>query len=93
MEHTGSTYVLDNGSTVVADTAATTTAITTQVPMRTFYLDAGVHCLDLATFFETNDVAINSRADETEPLQVSFIASVVSGTPTIEGALNYRELR
>lgn len=93
MDHTGATYALDNGSTVIADTAATSTTITTQVAMRTFYLDAGSHNLDLASFFEVNDVAINARADETTPLQISFVATKISGTPTIEGALNYRELR
>lgn len=93
MDHTGATYALNNGSTVVADSAATATNITTQVVMRTFYLDAGVHILDLAAFFEVNDVAINSKADGSDPLQISFVASKISGTPTIEGALNYRELR
>ena len=93
MDHTGSTYALDNGSTVIADTAATATTITTQAVMRTFYLDTGSHCVDLSSFFETNDVALNAKSTNTTPLQIALVASVVSGTPTVEGALNYRELR
>lgn len=93
MDHTGDTWLEDNGSTVIADIDATATTITTQAKMRSFYLDVGVHTLDLASMFEVNDVAINARADETEPLQISFVASVITGSPTIDGSLNYRELR
>jgi len=93
MSNTGNNYNQNNGSTVVADISATATVITTQTPMKTFYLGVGPHNIDLSPYFETNDVALNSRADETEPLQISFIVSNIAGSPTIAGALNYRELR
>jgi hypothetical protein len=93
MEHTGATWAVDNGSTVIADTEATATTITTQIIMRSFYLDVGVHTIDLAHMFEVYDVAINSRANESEPMHISFVASMISGTPSISGSLNYRELR
>lgn len=93
MVYTGATWAADNGSTVIADIAATATTITTQQIMRSFYLDVGVHTLNLRDMFEVNDVAINAKADETEPLQISFVASVVTGSPTVTGSINYRELR
>lgn len=93
MDLVGANYILDNGSTVVADVIASSTNITTQVIMKSFYLDVGVHNINLSDIFETNDVALTSRANEGEPLQISFIATKLSGSPTIEGTINYRELR
>lgn len=93
MVYTGATWAVDNGSTVVADIAATATTLSTQVIMKTFYLDIGVHELDLRPMFEVTDVAINANADESEPLHIALIATKISGSPTVEGALNYRELR
>lgn len=91
--YTGATWAQDNDSTVISDIAATASTITTQVIMRSFYLDVGVHTINLADMFEVNDVAINSKADESEPLHISLVATVVAGSPTVTGSLNYRELR
>lgn len=93
LDYTGATWAQDNDSTVISDVAATTSTITTQVIMRSFYLDVGVHTLNLRDMFEVNDVAINAKADESEPLHISLVATTLAGSPTVTGSLNYRELR
>lgn len=93
MVYTGATWAADNGSTVVADMAATATTITTQDIMKSFYLDVGVHEINLREMFEVTDVALNSNADESEPLYIALVATKLAGSPTVEGTFNYRELR
>jgi hypothetical protein len=89
---TGGTWT-DNGTTVVANTTGTLTAPTGMYRPKTWYLDAGSHSIALHELFEKFDYGIDINADGTEPVYVTLVASKVSGTPTIEGGVQYAELR
>ena len=89
----GSTFAQDVDSTVLVDQAGTVTIAGTEYKVRTLFLDAGVHNIDLSSIFNKLDEGIIARADETQPEYVTFVATKIAGTPTIEGSVSYAEVR
>lgn len=92
---TGATFAVDDDTTVEFDHAATAGTIDASYwQLYTVYLNPGVHSIDLTDLFNANDEGV-IRGSTATPPQVPFsvVASLVSGTPTIEGTLSYKELR
>lgn len=60
---------------------------------RTFYLAPGVHSLDLADIYETNDEGYHVLADGTGAYTFTVVATKLDGTTVnVEATLGYREL-
>lgn len=89
----GSTWSLDNGSTVLADTAGLYTPNGNEYKPKSYYLSSGTHELDISKYFEKNDIGLVARADELEPEYILILASKLSGNPVVTGSIGYAELR
>lgn len=92
---TGSSFAVDDGTTVEFDHAATAGTVDADYwQFHSVYLGSGSHMIDVVNLFNENDEGILRGAGAT-PAQVPFtiVASLVSGTPTVVGTLTYRELR
>ncbi len=92
---TGETFAVDDGTTVDFDHAATAGTVDAEYWLvHSVYLTPGTHKIDLTEFFNENDEGI-LRGAGTTPAQVPFTiaATLISGSPVIDGVLTYRELR
>lgn len=90
----GTTFALDNSSTVLADSVGSITVSGNEYTPVSLFLDAGSHNIDLSKYFDITDLGLSARADITqEPQYVSIVATSKSGTPTVEAVISYRELR
>ena len=90
---TGGTFALDNGSTVLADVAGTLTFTGNEYRFRTGYFMAGAHIISLLNLFDKLDEGLVAKANESEPEYITFVATSLSGTPSILGSVCYAELR
>ena len=93
MTLTSPTWLLDNGSAIVADTGGVLILTGDEFKPVTFYVDAGSHNLDLSKYFEEWDIGLTSRYDHSTPQNIIVVASPLSGTPTLLGTISYKELR
>ncbi len=89
------TWTLDNGSTLEADTGATTASPDDNTWIfRTYYLADGCHEIDLAKHFEWNDEGILTSSDGSGSTPFCIVATLISGSSAVvEGSFEYKELR
>lgn len=91
----GASFAVDDGTTVEFDHAATAGTIDSEYWLvHSVYLTPGAHKIDLTELFNENDEGV-IRGAGASPARVPFTiaASLISGSPVIDGVLTYRELR
>lgn len=89
---TGATWDQDFGAAIVDIDATAATIDEDYWLYASYYLNPGPHNIDLRKFFENNDEGIISNADGTF-YAWNVVATAVDGTPTVQGALTWKELR
>lgn len=90
---TGATFAVDDGTTLDFDHAAT--AATEDAASWLYFskfLADGCHTVDLRPFFQDNEEGILANPDGSVT-PFCIVATKVSGTPVVNGALTYKELR
>jgi len=92
-ELSGATWNLDNGGTVEGDHGATAIIPSGSTLYRTWYLNDNAYDLDMAGIFEINDEGLLLNSDYVTHDAMSFVATYLSGSPTMEGSILYKELR
>ena len=92
-ELSGATWNLDNGGTVEGDHDATAIIPSGSTLYRTWYLNDNAYDLDMAGIFEINDEGLLLNSDYVTHDAMSFVATYLSGSPTMEGSILYKELR
>jgi hypothetical protein len=83
----------DNGTSVVANTTGTLDDPTGMYRPKVWYLEAGCHNINVMDIFDKNDFGLDINADESEAIYVTLVASLVSGSPSVVGGVQYAELR
>lgn len=91
---TGATFLVDNDSTLIADSAATAIDLTDQWISSTRYFEPGVENINLSPYYELNDEGICTGGYGTEGATLCYVATKLNpaDTVTVSLALSIREL-
>lgn len=92
LDVTSPVWNMDNGSTILGSSSGNFVPTGTEYSPIGYFLDSGVHQLNLAEHFNKNDMGLCANANEQTPQYVLVLAHKLSGNPIIQGYLNYAEV-